>query len=72
MIDMLSGIIDFIGSIIGFIVNTLMSILWIIKSIPSFVTQISSIFVYCPTFLLVWLEVSLALTILFAIIKLIK
>ena len=72
MIDLLTGIVDFLGSIIIIIGNTFSSIIWVITSIPKFTATFAAIFAYCPTPLLVWLEVCLALTVLFAIINLIK
>lgn len=70
MIAWLESIGQFFLSIISFIANTLSSIIWIITSIPQFVGSITAVFAYCPTPLLVFLEISLALTIVFAIIKL--
>lgn len=72
MIDAILGIVDFLGSIIIFIGNTINSIIWVIISIPKFLGSISAVFAYCPTPLLIWLEVCLALTVLFAVIKLLK
>lgn len=70
MIDALYGIVDFIVAIANFLVNTFMSIVWVVTSIPSFVGIITALFAYCPTFILVFLEISLALMVLFAIFKL--
>lgn len=70
MIEALTAIVDFISAIGSFIFNTLSSVIWVITSIPSFVTTISALFTYCPTFLLAFLEISLALMVLFAIFKL--
>lgn len=70
MMDVLYGIVDFIIAIASFIVNTFRSVVWVITSIPSFVGTITALFAYCPTFLLVFLEISLALMVLFAIFKL--
>lgn len=72
MIDALLSVVDFLVSILQFFINTLMSIFWIIGSIPNFVSSITAIFAYCPTGLLVYLEICIALTILFAVIKLMK
>lgn len=72
MIDFLASIVDFAISIVTFIRNTIASILWIITSIPQFLTTFTAIFAYCPTPLLVFLEVCLALTVVFALIKLMK
>lgn len=70
MIDALMAIVDFIIAIASFFYNTLASIIWVITSIPSFVGSITALFAYCPTFILVFLEISLALMVLFAIFKL--
>lgn len=70
MVDAILGIADFIMSIIHFIGNTLASIIWVVTSIPQFVGTVTGLFAYCPTPLLIFLEMSLALMILFAIIKL--
>ncbi len=70
MIDALLAIVDFIIAIGSFVYNTLASIIWVTTSIPSFVTSITALFAYCPTFLLAFLEISLALMVLFAIFKL--
>ena len=70
MIDALMAIVAFIIAIGSFVFNTLASIIWVITSIPSFVGSITALFAYCPTFILVFLEISLALMVLFAIFKL--
>lgn len=72
MIDFLRGIVDFCISLAQWLANTFQSIAWLIVSIPKFTASITAVFAYCPTPLLVFLEVSLALTVLFAVIKLIK
>ena len=70
MISFLESVVQFLVSIAQFFINTLRSIIWVVTSIPQFVGSITAIFAYCPSYLLVFLEISLALTILFAIIKL--
>lgn len=70
MITLLKAIGDFLVSIGVLIINTIASILWVVGSIPQFIGSITAIFAYCPTELLAYLEISLALIILFAIIKL--
>lgn len=70
MIDALLSIVDFITTIASFIFNNIASIIWIITSIPSFVTTITALFAYAPTFILVFLQISLSLMVVFAIIKL--
>ena len=70
MIDALLGIVDFLAAIGSFIINTLTSIVWVITSIPSFVGSITALFAYSPPCILVFLEISLALMVLFAVFKL--
>lgn len=70
MIALLESIVQFFLSICQFIINTIRSIIWVLASIPQFVGSVTAVFAYCPSYLLVFLEISLALMILFAIIKL--
>lgn len=70
MIDALLSVVDFLISIGQFIWNTISSVIWVITSIPQFISSITAVFAYCPSFLLVFLEISLALMVLFAIFKL--
>ena len=72
MIDAILGIVDFLISVYQLISNTLQSLCWVVASIPVFLGSVTSTFAYCPTPLLIWLEVCLALTVLFAVIKLLK
>lgn len=66
----MQAVIDFLLSVVDFIGNQIMTVVWAIGAIPQFTVFIGSFFTYCPGFLLLFLEVSLALTVLFAIIKL--
>lgn len=70
MIDAIMGVVDFLTSIVSFIINTLSSIVWVVTSIPQFIGSITAVFAYCPTYLLVFLEISLSLMVVFAILKL--
>lgn len=70
MIDAILGIVDFLVSIVHLIGNTLASVAWAITSIPQFVGTFTSLIAYCPTYLVVWIECAIALTLLFAILKL--
>ena len=72
MISFFEGIVEFIVTAIGLVIQTFKSILWVIGSIPQFTVTITSLFAYCPAELLLFLEVSLAITILFAILRMIK
>lgn len=65
------AIIDVLGAIIDFFVNQFKSLIWLIQAIPQFITVISSSFAFAPSFLYPFLSVSLAIMIIFAVIKLI-
>lgn len=70
MIDGFMAVIDAIIAFIKFIIGTLNSLVWLISSIPKFNVILLEVFAFCPTFLLSFLEVALALMVLFAILKL--
>lgn len=70
MIDLLQGIVDFLVSVSQFIYGSIQSVIWVVSSIPKFISSITAVFAYCPSFLLVFLEISLAITVLLAIFKL--
>lgn len=70
MIDALMGIVDFIGTIIQLLSNTLASVIWAISALPQFTATLGSMLAYCPLYLVAWIEISIALTVLFAVLKL--
>lgn len=70
MIDAILGIVDFLVSIVHLIGNTLASVAWVITSIPQFIGTFTGLLAYCPTYLVIWIECALALTVLFAVLKL--
>lgn len=70
MLDAIMGIVDAIVAFVKFIIGTLNSLVWLISSIPKFNVILLEIFAFCPTFLLAFLEVALALMVLFAVLKL--
>lgn len=69
MIEILTGIGEAIATLITFFINTISSLIWVVTNIDSFLTTVTSLAAYCPTFLLAFLEISLALTALFAVLK---
>lgn len=70
MIDILTGIGEAILTFLQYIGNLFESGLWFITNIGTFMGTIAELSAYCPTFLLVFLEVSLALMVLLAIFRL--
>lgn len=66
----MSGILDFLGSIIDFVVNLISSIIWFVTNLPSMLGILTECVAYAPTFLTAFLSLSIAATALFAIIRL--
>lgn len=66
----MSALIEFLTSIGNFILNQIQSVVWVMEAIPQFVDFMMDYFAYCPPFLLVFLQVSLSVTVLLAVFKL--
>lgn len=66
----MEAIISFFMALIDFIANQIMTLIWAIQTIPQFVDFIFEFLAYCPSFLLFFMEASVALTVLFAVLKL--
>lgn len=64
VLDYLVAIGEFIGMLIE-------GVLWLISILPSLGTQITSIFAYCPPFVGIFLSLSFAVILLYAVFKLI-
>lgn len=65
------SIIDALGTIIDFFVNQFNSLIWLIKSIPQFLSVLTNTFAFAPSFIYPFLSVCLAVTLILGIIKLI-
>lgn len=63
-------ILDAIATFFGFIINTFKSILWVISAIPQFVSTLGSVGAYLPTFLAAFFTISISVTVLYAVFKL--
>lgn len=63
-------IIDAISTFFEFIINTFKSLLWVISAIPQFVSTLTAAGAYLPTFLTAFFAVSLSVTVLYAVFKL--
>lgn len=70
MLEYLEAIAQFLISIVQFVLNHIKSLIWVVTSIPQFVSSVTAVFAYAPTPLLAFLEISVAIMVLFAIIKL--
>ena len=67
----MGAIIDFIVNLGQFFVNIIESTIWFVTSLPQFVAILNSTFHYTPPFIHSFLLISMAATVLFAIIRLI-
>lgn len=63
-------IIDAIATFFEFIINTFKSLIWVIGSIPQFVGTLTSVGAYIPTFLAAFFAISISVTVLYAVFKL--
>ena len=66
----MSQIIEAIGTFFDFIINTFKSLLWVISSIPQFVSTLGAAGAYLPTFLSAFFTISISVTVLYAVFKL--
>ena len=66
----MSQIIEAIGTFFDFIINTFKSLLWVISAIPQFVSTLGSAGAYLPTFLSAFFTISISVTVLYAVFKL--
>ncbi len=63
-------IIEAIGTFFDFIINTFKSLLWVISAIPQFVSTLGAAGAYLPTFLSAFFTISISVTVLYAVFKL--
>jgi hypothetical protein len=66
----MSQIIEAIGTFFDFIINTFKSLLWVISAIPQFVSTLGAAGAYLPTFLSAFFTISISVTVLYAVFKL--
>ena len=66
----MSQIIEAIGTFFDFIINTFKSLLWVISAIPQFVSTLGAAGAYLPTFLSSFFTISISVTVLYAVFKL--
>lgn len=66
----MSQIIEAIGTFFDFIINTFKSLLWVISAIPQFVSTLGAAGAYLPTFLFAFFTISISVTVLYAVFKL--
>ena len=63
-------IINAIATLFEFIINTFKSLIWVITSIPQFVSTLGTVGAYIPSFLAAFFTISLSVTVLYAVFKL--
>ena len=66
----MASIFDFFSVILQYLKSLFTGALWLLKSIPSIMGLMYDVFAYCPPFLLIFLQLSLLLTIMWAVFKL--
>lgn len=68
MIDLLSSIVETIGSLISFVINSISSFVSLLTHIPTYVTWLSGVFGYLPSILLPFLVASLSLFVVYLVL----
>lgn len=69
IIDFLVGILDIIISLVQLFVTTISSIFWLVTNLPQLVAGITASFAYTPDFLFPFLSSSVALLVVFMIMR---
>lgn len=67
----MGAIIDYIVSLFEFFINIIESTIWFVTSLPQFIAILNSTFHHTPPFIHSFLLISMAATVLFAVIRLI-
>lgn len=67
----MQAIITFFETIIGFIGTIVDSVFWLVQIIPTYIGYLASAATYMPPFIAAFIHLSISLTALFAIIRLI-
>lgn len=66
----MSALLDAVMALISFVVNLVSSVVWLVTNLPSLLGILSSSVAYAPSFLTVFLTLSIAATALFAVFRL--
>lgn len=69
MIDILSSIGEGLYTLLMLIFNTISTVLWAVLNIGTWISTLNALVAFCPSFILVFLEASLALMVVFAVLK---
>lgn len=70
ILEWLGALTDIIMSLINLVITLVNSVIWFVTNLPQFVSGITASFAYAPTFLVPFLSASVALFVVFAIIRL--
>ncbi len=69
MIELLRSIVDTIGALINFIINTILGLITFITMIPSYVSYIASLITVVPPFATIFFTAGITLTIILFLIN---
>lgn len=70
IIDFFTSFIDILVSLIQLVVTLVKSILWLVTNLPQLISGVTSGFAYAPSFIMPFLACSLAILVVFMLIKL--
>lgn len=70
IIDFFVSILDIIVSLVQLVVTMVDSILWLVTNLPQLISGVTSGFAYAPSFIMPFLSVSVAILVVFMLIRL--
>lgn len=70
IIDFFTSIIDILVSLIQLVWTLVESVLWLIGNLPQLISGVTAGFAYAPAFMMPFLAASIAILVVFCIIKL--
>lgn len=70
IIEFFSSIADILLSVINLLVTLVDSVIWVVTNLPQLIAGVTASFAYAPAFLTPFLAASVALLVVFAIIRL--
>lgn len=69
LVDFFVGILDIIMSVVQLFVTTISSVFWLVTNLPQLLAGITASFAYTPDFLFPFLSSSVALLVVFMIMR---
>lgn len=69
IVDFFASLIDIILALVNLLVTLVRSVFWVVVNLPQLISGVTAAFSYCPDFLLPFLSASVALLVVFCIMR---